>query len=223
MQHNFESTDPFQPNTRYLAVVTAGVSQPSTTGQLGERLADATTGELSSHGVRSHVDYINLRELAADLGQAMVNTAQSEPLREALKQVEQADGVIAVSPTFKGSYSGLFKAFFDLVDDDAVTAVPITLAATGGTARHSLMIDHAMRPLFGYLRMRPTVTGVFASTDDWGHVSEASQQHEVALHRRIERAGIELAQLMRQSPARSRTVDDHEQTLEVTPFDQLLG
>ncbi len=63
-----------------------------------------------------------------------------------------ADGVIAVTPVFTASYSGLFKSFFDLIDPTALTGTPVLIGATGGTARHSLVLDHALRPLFAYLR-----------------------------------------------------------------------
>ncbi|WP_181008696.1 NAD(P)H-dependent oxidoreductase, partial [Streptomyces sp. SM12] len=82
--------------------------------------------------------------------------------------VTSADALIAVTPVYNASYSGLFKSFFDLVDPTALAGTPVIVAATGGTPRHSLVLDHAMRPLFGYLRALTVPTGVYAATADWG-------------------------------------------------------
>ncbi len=105
-----------------------------------------------------------------------------------------ADGLIAVTPVFAASYSGLFKSFFDLIDKDALTGTPVLLGATGGTARHSLVTEHALRPLFTYLRAQVLPTAVYAASPDWG---------EQGLARRITRAGTELARSM--SPAAPHT------------------
>ena len=98
-----------------------------------------------------------------------------------------------MTPVFNGSYSGLFKLFFDALDEGAMKARPVLLAASGGTARHSLAIDHAMLPLFFYLKASVAPTAVFAATDDWGADS--------GLSARIERAGADLAALVHQRPA----------------------
>ncbi len=95
---------------------------------------------------------VELRELANDIAQNMVTGFPGPRLRDAVDAVTGADGLIAVTPVFTGSYSGLFKSFFDVIDKDALAGRPVLVAATGGTARHSLVLDHAMRPLFAYLR-----------------------------------------------------------------------
>lgn len=79
-----------------------------------------------------------------------------------------ADGLIVVTPVFAASYSGLFKSFFDVIDPDALSGKPVLIAATGGTARHSLVLEHAVRPLFAYLRAVVVPTAVFAASEDWG-------------------------------------------------------
>src|SRR4029077_13598028 len=89
-------------------------------------------------------------------------------LAEALDAVENVDAVIAVSPIFSASYSRLFKTFFDVVEPGALVGKPVLIAATAGTARHSLALDHALRPLFAYLRAVVVPTAVFASSEDWG-------------------------------------------------------
>ncbi|GAA3121303.1 hypothetical protein GCM10020254_80680 [Streptomyces goshikiensis] len=130
-----------------LIVVSAGLSSPSSTRLLADRLAAATLGH-----VDADLEVIELRELATEIGRHFVTGFPPARLAAALDAVAAADGLITVTPVFAASYSGLFKSFFDLIDKDALTAKPVLLGATGGTARHSLVTEHALRPLFTYLR-----------------------------------------------------------------------
>ena len=123
----------------------------------------------------------------------MLTGFPSPSLQAALDAVLAADGVIAVTPIFSGSYNGLFKLFFDAIDRDGFRAKPVLIAATGGTPRHSLAIEHAVRPLFAYLRAAVVPTGVYAATEDWGQGSVAT---DGSLVDRIERAATELAAAM---------------------------
>ena len=90
---------------------------------------------------------------------------------------------------YQGSYSGLFKTFFDVLGPNVLKGTPVLMAATGGTARHSLMLEFAMRPLFAHLKASPLGTAVFAASEDWG--TAGSSDHSLAA--RIGRAGEELA------------------------------
>ncbi|HEY8983242.1 MAG TPA: CE1759 family FMN reductase, partial [Streptomyces sp.] len=130
-----------------LVVVSAGLSVPSSTRLLGERLAAAVGQQVS--GVE--VEFVELRELAVEIAQNFVSGFPGAGLRAAFDAVVGADGLIVVTPVFSASYSGLFKSFFDLLDKDSLAGKPVLVAATGGTARHSLVLDHALRPLFTYL------------------------------------------------------------------------
>lgn len=98
-------------------------------------------------GQELQVEVVELRELAQDIAARLVSGFTGERLEQALAQVSGADGLIAVTPTFAGSYSGLFKSFFDVFEPTTLAGMPVLLAAPGGAARHSLMLDHAMRPL----------------------------------------------------------------------------
>lgn len=219
-----EATDPFTPGARHLVVVSGGLSDPSSSRQLADRMAAAAADTLSADGIVPQLHVVELRLIATDVAEAMVNPSRSEALRSALAEVEQADAVIAVSPTFKASYSGLFKSFWDLVDDDALRGVPVLLGATGGTPRHSLMIDTALRPLFSYLRTRIMPSSVFAASDDWGEVEGGQASARTApLQSRIDAAGTELASVVGRLPARPRRDVGAAKPLEVIPFDQLLG
>lgn len=219
-----EASDPFTPQARHLAVVSGGSGDPSQTRMLAERMAESASAALSEHGVVPQIHLITLRELAVDIAQALVTFAISPALRAALDEVAQADAVIAVSPTYKASYSGLFKSFWDLVEPTSVVGVPVLLGATGGTARHSLMIDTAMRPLFAYLKARIVPTAVFAASDDWGEAAgvQASMRTD-PLQSRIQAAGRDLAEITLNRPPRARAAAPADLDLEVTPFEQLLN
>jgi FMN reductase len=127
-----------------------------------------------------------------------------------------ADGLIAVTPIFSASYSGLFKTFFDVLDKDALTGKPVLIGATAGTARHSLVLEHAMRPLFTFLRAVVAPTAVFAASEDWAGDDEGG------LARRTDRAAGELADLVAGRPPAS-PADPFEGPFGGTPsFEELL-
>ncbi|MEO9246690.1 CE1759 family FMN reductase [Citricoccus nitrophenolicus] len=218
-----EATDPFTPQARHLVVVSGGLGDPSSSTQLANRMATAAADLLSAEGIVPEVHLVEIRLLATEIAEATVNTARSEALQAALDEVEQADAVVTVSPTFKASYSGLFKAFWDLVDNDALRGVPVPLGATGGTPRHSLMIDTALRPLFSYLRTKVLSSSVFAASDDWGEVTGGQESARTTpLQHRIDAAGEDLASVVGRLPARPRRQSGEAKPLEVIPFDQLL-
>jgi FMN reductase len=204
-----------------IAVVTAGLSKPSSTRLLADRLA-AATGRLAE----ADTQVIELRELAAEIAQNMVTGFPGPRLREAIDAVTSADGLIAVTPVFTGSYSGLFKSFFDVLEEGTLTDTPVLIGATGGTARHSLMLEHAMRPMFAYLRAVVIPTAVFAASEDWGtgetrgtSKGGGSAGSATGLSRRIDRAGRELADLVAgREPAAQR-----DELHDFVPFDQLIG
>ncbi|MEW2414675.1 CE1759 family FMN reductase [Streptomyces sp. NPDC046866] len=172
-----------------IVVVSAGLSSPSSTRLLADRLAAATLAH-----VDAEPEVIELRDLATEIAQHFVTGFPPARLAAALDAVAAADGLIAVTPVFAASYSGLFKSFFDVIDKDALTGKPVLLGATGGTARHSLVTEHALRPLFTYLRALVLPTAVYAASEDWG---------EEGLAQRIARAGAELARFM--APAAHNT------------------
>jgi FMN reductase len=182
---------------RSLVVVTAGLSQPSSTRLLADQLSAAAAAAAGDAGMLLDIRVIELRDLAHDLMNHMVTGFPPAALKSALDAVAGADGLIAVSPIFTASYSGLFKSFFDVLDHEALVDKPILIAATGGTARHSLALEHAMRPMFAYLRAVTVPTSVFAAREDWG-----GDTAEGALRVRIDRAAAELVrEIDRRQPA----------------------
>lgn len=179
-----------------LAVVSAGVSDPSTTRILVNRIAEAVDVQVSKRGEGLQIEYVELRELAVSLGTVMSTGLYDEKLRAALDTVSGADGLIAATPVFAASYSGLFKMFFDALDKDALTSMPVIIAATAGTARHSLVLEYAMRPLFSYLRGTVMPTAVFAATEDFGAGDGAGGVSGAEMNNRVVRAARELAEYL---------------------------
>jgi FMN reductase len=175
---------------RSVVVVSAGLSQPSSTRLLADRLSAAVDHHLRDGGIEPAVRVVELRDHAQDLANHLLTGFPSPRLQETLDTVLAADGLIAVTPIFSASYSGLFKLFFDLVERDGFAGKPVLIAATGGTARHSLAVEHALRPLFAYLNAAVVATGVYAATEDWGRGGDAA---DASLVERIDRAATELA------------------------------
>ena len=201
--------------TRTVAVVTAGLSQPSSTRLLADRLATAVTSRLARAGEDVLVEVVELRTFAHALADNLLTGFPGDELEAAVRTVTEADALVAVTPVFSASYSGLFKTFFDVLDKDALTGKPTLVAATAGTARHSLVLEHALRPLFSYLHAVVVPTGVFAATEDFGSTASGRLQD------RVERAAAELVALLVSSPAaRPRRRDAFD---DVQPFEELLG
>lgn len=198
--------------TTRIVVVSAGLSNPSSTRLLADRLAAATVDALEE----AELMHVELRDLAHDLTDHLLTGFPPPALAEVISAVRDADGLVVVTPVFSASYSGLFKTFFDVLEAGTLEGKPVLVAATAGTARHSLVLDHALRPLFAYLRAIVVPTGVFAATDDFG---------DTGLQSRIDQAAGELAALAGKVQSTGtahhrRTVD--EEFADPTPFEQLL-
>ncbi|GAA0959926.1 CE1759 family FMN reductase [Actinocorallia libanotica] len=177
-----------------LVVISSGLSVPSTTRMLADRLAASARDVLERDGHTVRTSFIEVKDLGHDIVDATLTRFAGERLQSAIDALKAADGVIAVTPTFNLSYAGVFKSFIDVVDPGTFTGVPVLLGATGGTARHSLAIDYALRPLFGYLKADTVPTSVFAAAEDFGAATTAKA--EDSLQERTLRAGTELAQYM---------------------------
>ncbi|HET9649648.1 MAG TPA: FMN reductase [Microlunatus sp.] len=195
--------------TTSLVVITAGLSQPSSSRLLADRLAQAAANALVEFGEHTEITVVELRDHAKDLANHFVTGFPSPALATVLRQVAEADAVIAVSPIFSASYSGLFKMFFDVLEPDTLRDKPVLIGATGGTARHSLALEYALRPLFSYLHAVVVPTGVFAAPEDWAS--------ENVLAERLDRAGQQLARFVT-----GRATAGTSAEAEVVPFERLL-
>lgn len=200
--------------TRRITVLSAGLGVPSSSRLLADQLSAAATRQLSAAGYEVAVDVVELRDLAVDIANNFVTGYAAPRLADVIANVAASDGIIAVTPVFSASYSGLFKSFIDLLDPKSLDGKAVMLGATGGTDRHQMVLDYALRPLFSYLRTRMAATGVFAGPQDWGTAEEGG----VSLADRIERAAGEFTRLL-DGPLPGRKSDP----LESLPFEQLLA
>lgn len=199
--------------TKSIAIISAGLSQPSSTRLLADRLGQASARALQVAGGDATTTVIELRDLAHEITDAMLTGFATGELKTAIETVTRADAVIAVTPVFSSSYSGLFKSFFDILEPRTLAGTPVLIAATGGTARHSLALEYAVRPLFAYLQSVIVPTSVFAASEDWG--GPGGTDGDLAV--RITRAGAELAEMLEGRPATRRMEES------VIPFAQQLA
>jgi FMN reductase len=167
-----------------LVVVTAGVSNPSSSRMLADRITQKSLDLLRESGTPGSAAIVELGPLAVDIARTTVSGLPSDELQAAIERLAAADAIVASTPIYKAGISGLFKSFVDMLDNDLLVAKPVLLAATAGTARHALVIDDHMRPLFAYMRALVLPTSVFAAPEDWG-TNELGE--------RIQRAATELA------------------------------
>ncbi len=179
-----------------LVVVSAGVSDPSSTRMLADRITRKSLELLREAGTPASASVIELGPLPVDIARATVSGFPDEQLQSAIEQLAAADALIASTPVYKAGLSGLFKSFIDVLDDDLLVTKPVLLAATAGSSRHALVIDEQMRPLFAYLRALTLPTSVFAAPEDWAATE---------LGGRVERAATELAVMVSAGVARQIT------------------
>ena len=198
-----------------IVVISAGVSQPSSTRLLADRLARAVSDELAARGRDADVRVVEVRELAHDVVNMTLTGYAAAPLADAQAAIAAADAVIAVTPVFTAGPAGLFKSFIDVLDTASLRGTPVLLGATGGTPRHSLVLEYAVRPVFTYLHADVVTTSVFAATDDWA----AEGGDGAPLADRIRRAAAELAErVATKAPTQRTGLFDA-----VPSFDELLG
>lgn len=176
-----------------IAVLTAGVSDPSSTRLLADRAAQRTADALGASDLSATFRPIDLSTIAVDIAQALVSGMSSRKVTAAVGDLADSDAIIASTPVYKAGISGLFKSFADLLDNDLLIAKPVILAATGGTSRHAMVVDEQLRPLFAFLRAIPMPTSLYAAPEDWGSPD---------LGDRIARAAGELAIFLRNGTGR---------------------
>lgn len=175
------------PAAARVVAINAGVSDPSSTRLLTERLLSRIAADLGRADVEVETRIVDLAPLAGDIVGALTAGFPSAALREVIGDLATADAVVAATPVYKAGISGLFKAFVDVLDNDLLVAKPVLLAGTAGTARHAMVVDDQLRPLFAFMRTLTIPTSVFAAPEDWA---------DPALGRRIARASTELVRLV---------------------------
>ncbi len=163
-----------------LVVLSAGAGEPSSSRLLADRLGAATQAALADHSCAASLVSVQVRTLGPALLDALTTRTVSPELAAAQEAVLSADGLIAVTPVYNGSYSGLFKLFFDALDPRSLTGRPVLLGATGGSPRHSLVMEHALLPLFYYFRAEVAPLAVYAANADWSQPGELDFRIEKA-------------------------------------------
>ncbi len=199
---------------RRITVLTAGLGVPSSSRLLADQMAAAVERRLGSAGIGATVNVVELRDHAVEIANNFVTGFAAPRLAGVIAGVEESDGIIAVSPVFSASYSGLFKSFIDVLAPGALEGKAVLLGATAGTDRHQMVLDFAMRPLFAYLRTRVAATAVFAGPQDWGNTDDGGSP----LSLRVDRAADEFARLLQDAePVRKPAAPAS------LPFEQLLA
>lgn len=204
---------------RTIVIISAGLSVPSTTRMLADQLGAAVSSRLAGQGSTAVLEMIELRDYATDIANTMVSGYAGPALTHVIEQVATADAMIAVTPTFSASYSGLFKSFFDILEPKFLDRMPVLFGATGGSARHSLVLEMAMRPLFSYLRANTMPTAIYAASEDWGGSSSNP------LVRRIGQGAAELAAVLDSVTPEHQNQRSLRETESMTslPFEELLA
>ena len=119
-----------------------------------------------------------------DLGPSLLQARRASDLdaqaKDIVERITGSDVLVVGSPTYKGSYTGLFKHVFDLIEPAALRGKPVVLTATGGGDRHALIAEHSLRPLFGFFEALALPTAIYASDRDFVDGKVVS---DAALHR----------------------------------------
>ncbi|WP_423066400.1 FMN reductase [Devosia sp. CN2-171] len=158
-------------------------SRPSRTRNLVEAVADAAARRSGAA-----VSIFDLTEIHPSLGSTLDPRRAPADLEQLIATITAADALIVGSPVYKGTYTGLFKHLFDLIEPKALKDKPVVLTATGGSERHALVVDHGLRPLFAFFSADIIATGLYATEPDFVE----HQPHSPALLARIERCAEEL-------------------------------
>ncbi len=171
-----------------IVVVSAGHAPASSTARLGEAIGEAARAALSRAGVDASIEHLEVRRIAGAVVRALVDAVRDEAIVEAVAAIQRADALVVVTPTVNASFSGLLKSFLDVLPPNALRSVPTIIAATGGTARHTLVLDQAVRPMLGFQRAVVLPSALFATADEWDGPRPGAE-----LAARIAAAGEELA------------------------------
>ena len=197
-----------------LAIISGGLREPSSTRLLADRITAAVAAALATKNLTTDASVIELRRQGRAIMDTLLTGFAPAELESVFETVADADGVIAVTPAFNASFSGLFKSFFDVLPEETLSEMPVLIAATGGTERHSLVLEHALRPMFSYLHAIVSPTGVYAATDDFG-----AGQGSADLSTRIDKAADDFVRLLQSCGPRTRR---DVFTEELTDMERLL-
>jgi len=138
------------------------LSRPSRTRALVSAAVKSTAERTGRYGA-----VYDLRDFGTSLGSATVIGDLDTDARVVVERILNAEALVVGTPVYKGSYTGLFKHLFDLIEPAALKDKPILLTATGGGDRHALVIEHQIRPLFGFFEAATIANEVYAPSADF--------------------------------------------------------
>ncbi|GJD74621.1 FMN reductase [Methylobacterium goesingense] len=177
---------------------TANLQRPSKTRALAESLAEAVGAHL-----RADIRLFDMLDAGTGLGAAWSRDLLPLPARRIVEAIEGADALIVGTPVYKGAYTGLFKHLFDFVDPAALVGKPVILSATGGGPRHALVVEHSLRPLFGFFSAHTIPSAVYGSDADFRDGALV----DPGVKARIQDAAGQLADLLQARAARAGAPD----------------
>ena len=166
-----------------VVAVSGSLTAPSRTTALVEAISEAFGRVLP---IESHL--IALNELGPHLAGALTRKQLPPEAEEELQRIENADLLVVATPVYRASFTGLFKYLFDFVDQYALVDTPVLLAATGGSERHALIIEHQLRPLFGFFQSLALPVGVYAHDSDFTDYKISNEQLTERINKAIARA-----------------------------------
>ena len=173
--------------------------RPSKTRALVE-----ATGKEVIRGRTFRLDVFDVIDAGPGLGAALTREDLTLPATRVIDAIERADALIIGTPVYKGAYTGLFKHLFDLVDPLALVGKPVLITATGGGPRHALVVEHVLRPLFGFFTAMTVPTAVYASDADFKDGSLA----DPGVRSRLGEAAGQLRGLLDHRPAQAREIEE---------------
>ena len=166
-----------------VVAVSGSLQRPSRTLVLVEELL-AALGQATP----IEVHLIELGQVGPQLGGSLYRSQLSAKAEAEIAAIESADLLVVASPVYRATYTGLFKHLFDFVHHEALIDVPVLLAATGGSERHALVIDHQLRPLFSFFQARTLPIGVYGVEKDFDGYEIASEALRERIALAVERA-----------------------------------
>ncbi|MDD2544820.1 MAG: FMN reductase [Burkholderiaceae bacterium] len=185
-----------------VVAVSGNLQRPSRTLVLVEQLVASLAQERAVE-----VEVIELGDLGPQFAGVLYRSQLPAAVEAQVRAIEQADVLIVASPVYRASYTGLFKHLFDFVHQDALIDTPVLLAATGGSDRHALVIDHQLRPLFSFFQARTLPVGVYAVEKDFEGYAIGSPALRDRIALAIQRA---LPQLPQPAPSTARPAPQPE-------------
>jgi len=166
-------------------------SRPSRTRGLIEAIIGATALHAAVEA-----EVFDLSDLLPGLAASLDPSRPDPAVARLIAAITNADALVVGSPVYKGTYSGLFKHVFDLIEPKALKGKPVVLSATGGSERHALALDHGLRPLFAFFAADIIPTAVYATEGEFGDYRPAGRP----LTARIDHAARELGRRLTAPP-----------------------